>query len=217
MGEIYFVRHGQASFGAADYDRLSPLGHRQAEWLGRRLAGLAGGFERIVSGTLRRHRETLAGIGRHLGHDAAAEDARLNEMSFFDTDRAYCAQHALEPPRGPEQMAAHFRLVMAAWERGEIDAAPERFDAFRARILAALADHAAEGRRVLVVSSGGPLGILVGQVLRLDMAAMTEVILSTYNASYSRFAVRGQELRLLQFNVTDHLESAGGAAALTWL
>ena len=29
MGILYLVRHGQASFGEADYDRLSPLGHRQ--------------------------------------------------------------------------------------------------------------------------------------------------------------------------------------------
>ena len=33
MSEIYFVRHGQASFGSEDYDRLSPLGVRQAQVL----------------------------------------------------------------------------------------------------------------------------------------------------------------------------------------
>ena len=30
MGVVLLVRHGQASFGAADYDVLSPLGERQA-------------------------------------------------------------------------------------------------------------------------------------------------------------------------------------------
>ena len=34
MGTLYLVRHGQASFGAADYDNLSELGHRQAVRLG---------------------------------------------------------------------------------------------------------------------------------------------------------------------------------------
>jgi broad specificity phosphatase PhoE len=30
MGQIYLVRHGQASFGSANYDQLSELGHEQA-------------------------------------------------------------------------------------------------------------------------------------------------------------------------------------------
>jgi len=38
MSEIFFVRHGQASFGSDDYDRLSPLGVRQAKILARYLA-----------------------------------------------------------------------------------------------------------------------------------------------------------------------------------
>ena len=217
MGEIYFVRHAQASFGSANYDRLSALGHRQAEWLGAHLAGLAGGFDRVVSGTLRRHRETLAGITRHLRLDGAAEDARLNEMAFFDTDRAYCAQTGTPPPEGAAALAAHFRAVMAAWERDEIDGAPESFTDFRARILTALADHGREGRRVLLVSSGGPLGIALRHVLGLDGAAMTEAILGTYNASYSRFAVGRAGLRLLQFNAVGHLEGSGHPQALTYL
>ena len=35
MGQLYLVRHGQASFGADDYDQLSELGRRQAVQLGR--------------------------------------------------------------------------------------------------------------------------------------------------------------------------------------
>ena len=34
MPEFFLVRHGQASFGADNYDKLSALGHRQARWLG---------------------------------------------------------------------------------------------------------------------------------------------------------------------------------------
>ncbi len=30
MGTLYLVRHGQASFGADDYDRLSGLGRQDA-------------------------------------------------------------------------------------------------------------------------------------------------------------------------------------------
>ncbi len=37
MSEFYLVRHGQASFGAKNYDKLSELGHQQARWLGEYL------------------------------------------------------------------------------------------------------------------------------------------------------------------------------------
>jgi broad specificity phosphatase PhoE len=39
MGNLYLVRHGQASFGAADYDQLSELGQRQSVRLGEYFAG----------------------------------------------------------------------------------------------------------------------------------------------------------------------------------
>ena len=31
MGVVYLIRHGQASFGAADYDQLSELGKLHAD------------------------------------------------------------------------------------------------------------------------------------------------------------------------------------------
>jgi broad specificity phosphatase PhoE len=39
MGTLYLVRHGQASFGADDYDQLSELGRRQSVRLGEYLRG----------------------------------------------------------------------------------------------------------------------------------------------------------------------------------
>ena len=60
MGTLYLVRHGQASFGEDDYDRLSPLGHRQAQQLGRylgeRFAREGVQIETVLMGSLRRHR-----------------------------------------------------------------------------------------------------------------------------------------------------------------
>lgn len=37
MSVIYLVRHGQASFGSDDYDRLSTIGREQAQALGEYL------------------------------------------------------------------------------------------------------------------------------------------------------------------------------------
>ena len=57
MGTLYLVRHGQASFGAADYDRLSDLGHRQCAQLGAWMEARGLRFEGVLRGSLRRHRE----------------------------------------------------------------------------------------------------------------------------------------------------------------
>ena len=75
MAQFYLVRHGQASFGTDNYDRLSELGHQQARWLGEYFAERDMGFDALVSGDLVRHRETGAGICEGLGV-ALPEDIR---------------------------------------------------------------------------------------------------------------------------------------------
>lgn len=62
MGNLYLVRHGQASFGAADYDQLSPLGHQQSVRLGAYFQQQGLLFDAVLCGTLRRHQQTWAGI-----------------------------------------------------------------------------------------------------------------------------------------------------------
>ncbi|MCA8870100.1 MAG: histidine phosphatase family protein [Rhodobacteraceae bacterium] len=217
MGEVYFVRHAQASHGAVNYDLLSPLGHQQADWLGAHLALTVGGFDKVVSGSLKRHRQTLAAIKNNLGLPDSLEDQRLNEMSFFQLERAYQAAEGLSPPNTQPEMEAHFASVMAAWAEDRISGAPECFADFRARILAAIGEHAVNGAKVLLVSSGGPAGVLMQHVLGLDQAGLTNVILRTYNASYSRFLVRPDGLHLLQFNAIAHLEHPDRQHAQTYL
>lgn len=55
---IHLIRHGQAAFGAADYDQLSELGREQSRLLGAALAPLAGEGDVAICGGMRRHRET---------------------------------------------------------------------------------------------------------------------------------------------------------------
>ena len=50
MGTLYLVRHGQASFGADNYDQLSPLGHEQGVRLGRYWARI--GFAPLRQGSV---------------------------------------------------------------------------------------------------------------------------------------------------------------------
>ena len=216
MGQITFIRHGQASHGAADYDKLSPLGHQQSDWLGQYLRASEQRFDRVVCGTLRRHRETLAGIQSSLNHPTVSEDARLNEMSFFPMAIAY-EQVFGALPAAPEAAEENFVRVMQAWVKGDIPDAPESYGEFSARILAAVNEIAASDDHVLVVSSGGVKGVAVRQALGLDLLGMTQIILRTYNASISRFSQTPRGFQLMQFNLVPHLESPTRRHALTYL
>ena len=67
MTTLYLVRHGQASFKAANYDQLSELGYRQAAWLGEHFAARGIVFSRAVCGTLERQRQDRAHRARRNG------------------------------------------------------------------------------------------------------------------------------------------------------
>ena len=66
MGTLYLVRHGQASFGAADYDQLSARGREQGVRLGEHWRARGMQFDAVITGTLRRHTQTLEGIAEGL-------------------------------------------------------------------------------------------------------------------------------------------------------
>ena len=61
MSALYLVRHGQASFGEDDYDRLSEIGHRQSRVLGAALRSRLASVHLVATGSLRRHKETAGG------------------------------------------------------------------------------------------------------------------------------------------------------------
>ncbi len=217
LGEICFVRHGQASYGADNYDMLSELGHVQSGWLGEHISHCMAPFDMVVRGDLRRHRETAARVLGHLENLPEHVDPRLNEMSYFVMERAYVERTGHAMPTTQAGVAAHFTRVMRAWERDQIPEAVESFQAFQSRVLAAVKDFGQAGKRVLVISSGGPLGIVLRYVLKLQAQAMTDAILSTHNASYSRFLVDPERVRLFQFNATPHLERPDRLHAKTFL
>lgn len=83
LAELYFVRHGQASSGTDNYDRLSPVGEQQGLWLGEYFAERKITFDRVVIGAMQRHRQTADAILRGLGATLSCEqDLGLNEYDF---------------------------------------------------------------------------------------------------------------------------------------
>lgn len=202
MGEILLVRHGQANSEATteeDYDRLSDLGHQQAKLLGAWLRAHDYAFDHVLSGTLRRHRETAQGMGWQ-----AEEDARLNEMDYYNLSAAFTA-HTGEPHPGPEEFADHMPRVFAAWHAAEIQGA-EPFHAFESRVTEILAEAATPGRRLLVVTSGGVIGMMLRHLLDLDLIKLSQVCLPIYNTSLHKISVWPDRTILSGFNALPHLD-----------
>lgn len=212
MGEIILVRHGQANSAATDeesYDRLSDLGHQQARWLGDYLRTREGTFDKVISGSLRRHRETASGIG----YQDPQIDPRLNEMDYFNLGQALSDMHGVPFP-GPEDFAAHVPQVMEAWHRAEIKGV-ETFASFEDRVTSVLQEAAQPGVRVLCVTSGGVIGMIIRHLLDLDPTRMAHVLLPIMNSSLHRIHVIPQGPILAAFNAIPHLDDADRAYART--
>jgi len=56
--KLWLVRHGQASFGEEDYDRLSRLGMEQSRVPGTHCARTGLRFDAVYSGEMKRQRDT---------------------------------------------------------------------------------------------------------------------------------------------------------------
>ena len=212
MGEIVLVRHGQANSSAQDedgYDRLSDLGGQQARWLGEWLAAQESRFDRVLSGSLRRHVQTAEAMG----FPDAEIDPRLNEMDYFNLGAALEARHGIPMP-GPDDFALHAPQVMDAWHRAEIRG-NETFAEFEARVTSVFEEAAVEGRRVLCITSGGVIGMCVRHLLGLDAARMARVLLPILNSSIHRVQVTPHGPYLSGFNAVPHLEHRDRAHART--
>ena len=217
MGTLYLVRHGQASFGEDDYDRLSPLGHQQARRLGEYLRQR---FERegvqidtVLMGSLRRHRETWEGIAQGAGwSQKAAIWPCLNE---YDSEALIEAIHPepLAKPDTPELYRHHFRLLrdaLKAWMDGHVQprGMPSYTD-FVGGIEAAL-DHVRQqcSGNALIVSSGGPISTAVGRVLGTPAETTIELNLRIRNTALTEFAFTPKRHMLVTYNTLPHLDSA---------
>jgi len=211
MGTLHLVRHGQASFGTDDYDRLSELGARQCQRLGEYFRQRDVRFDGVITGTLRRHRESLAALlsGLQVEHDALAMPG-LNE---YDSEAIVRAIHPqpLKRASNPEEVRQHFRLLrdgLVAWIEGRTQ--PEgmpSFAQFSAGIVEAL-DHvrARHDGDVLIVSSGGPISTAVAHVLGAPPKSMIELNLRMRNSALTEFAFTPKRHSLVTFNTLPHLE-----------
>lgn len=213
MGKLFLVRHGQASFGAADYDKLSDLGHRQALRLGEYWRERGVRFDAVITGTLRRHRETWEGIAEGLGL-ASGDVLPWPGLNEYDAEAIISTIHPgpLEKPDTPELYRHHFRLLregLDAWMQGRTTPAgmPSYID-FLDGVTSAL-DHVRgkhHGANVLVVSSGGPISTAVAHVLDAPASSSIDLNMRLRNSAVTEMVFTPKRHVLLTFNTLPHLD-----------
>lgn len=236
MAHIYLIRHGQASFGSHNYDRLSSLGERQAGIVGVHLKALGAPLSAVYSGDMVRQADTADLAAREHGNlPARAVDAAFNE---YDADGLFrgllprvlqndpllaeIVQHnpkALYQDRKNFQRA--FEQLVKLWlagekpPRGEL----ESWVAFVARVEAGLARlHERHGKdeHVAVFTSGGAIAVSVRAALGLSDEKTLGTNWTIANASITRLRSRPAGYALGSFNNITHLELVGDPALVTY-
>lgn len=233
MGQVYLVRHGQASFGAADYDQLSELGVEQSRLLGAWFAQCGLRFDRVVIGGLKRHRQTAAACLGAMPDAPPAEtwldDPQLEEYDHVEmlhrsrpelAERAAMARFLAasgDPRRTFQQL---FEQAMARWMAGDFDHEyRESWPSFRGRCVGALqrvlAD-AGRAQRAVIFTSGGPIAAITQELLDLSDQRTAQLNWSLVNSAVTKLLHSGERVTLSTLNTYAHLEVTGRADTITY-
>lgn len=225
VGSIYLIRHGQASFGADDYDVLSPIGVRQATVLGDHLAALGVNFDRCLSGDLQRQQHTAQATLEQLAVAGLATPA-LEIDPAFNEFNADAIIRALLPdllPQEPEALhtlrnAAQnrgefqriFALIIQRWLAGTYDPPGlESWLGFIERVqggLQRILEAADNRQKIAVFTSGGTITALLHLITRMPAQQAFELNWQIVNTSLNQLKFRGREVSLASFNGHTHLQ-----------
>jgi broad specificity phosphatase PhoE len=225
MSTLYLIRHGQAGFGQADYDVLSPLGESQTAQLGSYCAAAKLRIGSLYCAPRRRHRDSThhlrraaSSAGWPLPEPQAA--AAFDEFGFAEILTAACqgelaADYARlraelggnDPLRDGRSFNHLFRQAMSQWVSGQLQTS-ESFAQFTARVESGLREvlvAAGSGSPVAIVTSAGAISAVLMQTLELSPAHMIKLCLSLWNSGLSELRYRHGELSVVTVNAIPHL------------
>ena len=225
MSVLLLVRHGQASWGEADYDRLSQTGVRQSETLGASLAARGVEPALVVRGSMRRHRETADAARSGAGWSAdVVQDGDWDEFDHLSTlDGSVLFEHLEGEP--DDDRVRRFNASIDRWASGRHDdeyaetfAAysgrhddeyAETFAAFQARVEAACArtiDGLGPRETAVIFTSGGPVAWTAARLIGGGPAVWASLSRVVVNTSATKVLVGSRGTSLVSFNEHAHLE-----------
>ncbi|WP_426269768.1 histidine phosphatase family protein [Dyella kyungheensis] len=218
MRELLLIRHGQASFHAEDYDRLSPLGVQQSSLLGAWLAECGQKPDLVAMGPRARHRETALPCLEAAGVVASPitlpgldEVDHLELLARLRPDlaapgalRAAMTQES-DPYRSFQQL---FVDAIGRWTSGEHDADYSRpWNRFRSDVLDALNQLSESSANTLwAFTSGGPITVMVAALLQVPETKTFDLSWSLVNTGVTKLRLGSRGASLVTYNTWPHLE-----------
>jgi len=235
MSILYIIRHGQASFGRHDYDRLSTTGLTQARIVAEHLCRLGTEFDAVYTGTLKRQRQTYEAMAEVYTrrHSPLPEAHPIPEMDEYDAVSVWQHLHAevledhpeladdldqiFDQPKAFQRFYGQVveRWVTGNYRRAELEAWPE----FRARVCAGLQRimrTEGTGKRVAVFSSAGPVAVAVQLATGMPDAQCVGISWQVLNAGITRFLFNAEQFTLAGFNDVAALELQADPELLTY-
>jgi len=209
MGQVLLVRHGQASWDGDDYDVLSERGHEQGHRLGAALSGRGIRPDLVVSGGMRRNRETVENLvdGAGLDNVSVELDPGWDEYDHLSMLAQVPTTFTGEKPTQAE-FQAWMEQATDRWIRGEnAEDYHEPFATFTARVDDALR-RAVGGTRgtTLVVTSGGPISWVCASVLGGGTSLWSRLNVVCVNSGVTKLITGRRGVTLVSFNEHTHLE-----------
>ncbi|SPL70652.1 histidine phosphatase family protein [Acinetobacter stercoris] len=232
MTTIYLVRHGQASFGAESYDKLSPNGELQARILGRFFQKILKDEPVVIAGSMQRHQQTA-----HLAMNECFPDTQVltnNAWNEFNHQQVFAQyEPRFEQPELLKQevakeksprayLAKIFEGAIERWTGGDYHHEyDESWPHFKNRVETAmqnLCDELAktQPRYAVVFTSGGVISVAVGKILELSINRTFALNWSIANTSMTTLRLVGNQPQLLSLN-EHHFIKEVQPDLLTWI
>jgi broad specificity phosphatase PhoE len=219
MSTMLLIRHGQASFGAANYDVLSDLGRKQSRTIGPVVRHR--GIDALYTGPLQRQRDTVTEMISVCPD--LPEPTVLDGFSEYPAFKLFAHWLPVLQESDPEIRALIdeakegrryqelYVLISQKWASGELGGdGLETYPSFSSRINDALDSIMTEqgrGKTIAVVTSGGPIAIAMARALDLAPAVALKAAWVLANASISEFRYRQDEFTMVGFNRVAHVST----------
>ncbi len=235
MSTLYMVRHGQASFGKENYDRLSKRGVEQAVILAEYFLKLGLRFDAVYSGAIERQKRTaLEIIGLYRGRGVRMPDLGvMPEFNEYDSKAIIKSQLAELLDEDPalareleniytdrKSFQRIFEKAMVRWVIGRFDKpGVENWKSVKARVAKGLSAVMAEngrGSTVLVVASGGTISASVQYAIDTPDVATMHICWQIINTSITKFMYDGDRITLSSLNAVPHLEEKNEKDIITY-
>lgn len=230
MGVLTLVRHGQASFLEENYDKLSPLGEKQARILGEYWARRGVVFDCVYSGPHVRQIGTAEIVGQALREAGLPwpEPTLIEGLAEFPIEelaKTYLPQLMADDPElarlilefqnapGRVEKEHYLRegldILIDHWVEGRLDGdSLESWDAFMKRVESAVQEMttAHVGKQVVAFTSGGPTAVTTRYALGATTRAAMDLSWVVRNGSLTEFVFTEKRFTLNTFNDVHHFE-----------